>query len=542
MIEEQRDDIVDLSSGDDDKERAIPVEDEASSSSAAAAAVTTAATAASSKSLGARGPPLRFRGYRRGPELGSGASAKVYVCSKASSVDRLAVKAIDLQRLRLSKNPARQCTLLEREVDILKSLPPHPNIVRMLDAFEESDWFLFILELVPGGDLFSALTARQPSRLQEPEVAFVLAQVADGLAFLHSRAVIHRDLKLENVLVASEHRVRSLVFYDVKITDFGLSKDVGDDDLRQYLAGAHSKVGTRPYTAPEVDSGSAYDCSSDLWCLGIFLYVLLAGRFPFEHIPATQIDMDRIVRSIPCSEAVRATVSGLLQLEPRQRLSLDTILSSEWLQTSTGEQPAPKRQRISSASAVQIASAIASPLNIVVREEDDNKMLTAREILQQVDQRFMKLQKNKRERTLVDLLESLEFQQVVVFVRSAWNAKLLEKVLAKEGIAAVAIHSGISNALQADRYNRFKAFQKRVLVLADDCISIVCSEAFPRVDVLLCYDASTSCEQYMDRASCGGNLFRAQGCIVTFAVSDEDVSMLQMTRDQLEMDIAEFIT
>jgi len=537
MVEEQVDDVVDLSSGDGDEERAIPVEDEASALAAAAA---TAAAATSAKSLGARGPPLRFRGYRRGPELGSGASAKVYACTKASNEDRLAVKAIDLQRLRLSKNPARQCTLLEREVEILKSLPPHPNIVRMLDAFEESDWFLFVLELVPGGDLFSALTARQPSRLQEVEVAYVLAQVADGLVFLHSRAVIHRDLKLENVLVASERRVSSLVFYDVKITDFGLSKDVGEDDLRQNLAGAHSKVGTRPYTAPEVDSGIAYDCSSDLWCLGIFLYVLLAGRFPFEHIPATQIHMDRIVHSIPCNDAVRATVSGLLQLEPWQRSSLDSILSSEWLRKSIGEQPALKRQRTSSASAVQLASVAASPFKIVDRE-DNNNTLTAQDILQHVDQRFRKLKKIERERALVDLLESIEFQQVVVFVRSAWNAKLLEKVLAKEGIATVAIHSGVPDAIQAERYNSFKSFQKRALVLADDCLSMACCEAFPRVDVLLCYDAPTSCEQYMDRASCGGNFFRGQGCILTFAASDDDVSVLQVIQDQLEMDITEFI-
>jgi len=206
-------------------------------------------------------------------------------------------------------------------------------------------------------------------------VAFVLAQVADGLTFLHGRGVIHRDLKLENVLVASERRVKPLVFYDIKITDFGLSKDVGDDNLRQHLAHAHSKVGTRPYTAPEVDSGSAYDCSSDLWCLGIFLYVLLAGRFPFENIPANQTDVDRIVRRIPCGDAVRAIVSGLLQLEPRQRSSLESLLSSEWLQNSSfisQEQPPLKRQRISTALDVQAANAAVVPPKLVDEKNEKN--------------------------------------------------------------------------------------------------------------------------------------------------------------------------
>merc|ERR1740138_230859 len=113
--------------------------------------------------------------------------------------------------MQLSSNVEREQKKLRREVDILKTLPPHQSIVQLIDAFEEGDWFLLVLELVGGGDLYTVLTSREPPRLHEREAAFVLQQLADGLTFLHGQGIIHRDLKLENVLVASERRERPAV-------------------------------------------------------------------------------------------------------------------------------------------------------------------------------------------------------------------------------------------------------------------------------------------------------------------------------------------
>lgn len=273
-------------------------------------------------------PPLRFHGYRRGRELGQGSSGKVFVCSKKGCSGAFAAKAVDLRRMQMSSNVEREHTALCREVDILKSLPPHPNIVRLVDAFEEGDWFLLILELVGGGDLYTVLTSREPARLHEQEATFVLRQLADGLTFLHGRSIIHRDLKLENVLVASERRQRPLVWYTVKITDFGLSKSIGAFSM------AHSLVGTHPYTAPEVLAGGSYDFSSDLWCLGVLLYVLLTGHFPFDHIAAQQEELDVITEALDSTEAARSIVAGLLQLDPRVRLTLEAMCQHEWLERS----------------------------------------------------------------------------------------------------------------------------------------------------------------------------------------------------------------
>lgn len=153
------------------------------------------------------------------------------------------MKMANLQRWKLSPNADREWQKLRREVDILRSLPPHPNIVRFIDSFEDGSWFMIVLELVGGGDLFTILTTRPTARFQEAEACYVFRQVLAGLEFLHSQRVIHRDLKLENIIVAAHRRSGALVLYDVKITDFGLSK------LMAPGSAAVSTVGTPPYCA-----------------------------------------------------------------------------------------------------------------------------------------------------------------------------------------------------------------------------------------------------------------------------------------------------
>lgn len=249
------------------------------------------------------------------------------------------MKAVDLRKLRLSAHVEREQKKLRREVDILKGLPPHPHIVPLVDAYEEGDWFLLVLELMGGGDLYTVLTTRQPPRLQECEAAFVLRQLAGGLSFLHSQGVIHRDLKLENVLVASERKVGDAVFYDVRITDFGLSKALGSGRSE-----ALSTVGTQPYVAPEVMKTDAYDFGADVWCLGVLLYVLLAGQFPFERMVEDQALLDILPARLMVSETAKALLRGLLQLEPSKRFTVEELGQHAWLQQEDVLRPA-KRAR-----------------------------------------------------------------------------------------------------------------------------------------------------------------------------------------------------
>mmetsp|Transcript_70538 Transcript_70538/g.153803 ORF Transcript_70538/g.153803 Transcript_70538/m.153803 type:complete len:447 (-) Transcript_70538:249-1589(-) len=283
-------------------------------------------------------PPLRFQGYQRGHELGSGACGRVFLCRKpgaggggggGGSRGEFAVKTVDMRRLEMRSDVQKARSQVTTEVEILRTLPPHRNIVRLFDAFQEGHWFLIILELVDGGDLFTALQSRRPARFRQPEALHVVRQVADGLAFLHQHHVIHRDLKLENLLVTSQEVREGQVLYNIKLTDFGLSKIVGDG-----YGEAHSCVGTKPYMAPEVFRGKdhSYDFSLDVWCLGVLLYVMVVGKYPFDSTPTEQEEVSSSIQRIRRNAAAKGIMSGLLQIDHTKRMSLEQLLQQDWSQ------------------------------------------------------------------------------------------------------------------------------------------------------------------------------------------------------------------
>lgn len=275
--------------------------------------------------------PERFGDYLRGDELGRGAYGVVFRCSKAVSDEPYAAKAVDLRRLQLSISPDRETKKLQREVDILKRLPPHKNLVRFVDAVEDGHWFIFILEFVRGGDLFNALTRRPIGPRKRPcfaeeEGVFVLNQLVEGLQFLHDHQVIHRDLKLENILVTREVCEGSHVFCDVKISDFGLSKVVGEE-----LSEACTAVGSPRYVAPEVLAKGIHDFRADLWSLGILVHVLLTGCYPVDDPPrARQASITAAVDRMGVSAGAREIVLDLLQTDREQRISLLSLRQRPW--------------------------------------------------------------------------------------------------------------------------------------------------------------------------------------------------------------------
>lgn len=289
--------------------------------------------------------PARFREYVRGKELGQGASSRVVACMREDdSEEAFAAKAIDLRRLKLGAKADSELKKLRREVGILRLLPTHPNLVRFVDAFEEGDFFFLILEYVGGGDLFNALmrrSGRGRPRFKEVESVFLLRQLMAGLGFLHAQGVIHRDLKLENVLVVRERKVPPHVFCDIKITDFGLSKTVGTG-----FSDARSAVGTPRYVAPEVLGAGVQDFRVDLWSLGIMLYVFLAGSYPLDGPELQQQPaLDAVVGKLDASPGARAVILSLLQVQRELRWSLDEVAGHAWLGATV--EPPGKKTRVS---------------------------------------------------------------------------------------------------------------------------------------------------------------------------------------------------
>jgi serine/threonine protein kinase len=129
--------------------------------------------------------------------------------------------------------------LQKREIEVLK-MSQHPNIIRLLDIFENHKYFYIVIELLEGGDLFDYLRERQ-FKISEERARSLFEQLATGVYYLHNYGIMHRDLKLENIMMTNNEE-NSVP----KIVDFGLSKIVGPKEVSK------DPFGTLGYAAPEV--------------------------------------------------------------------------------------------------------------------------------------------------------------------------------------------------------------------------------------------------------------------------------------------------
>lgn len=214
--------------------------------------------------------------YKLGKTLGTGGFAIVKLATDRKTGDQYAVKIMTLPPAGVEPGDNESTREdIFKEIDILCGLN-HENVVYLKEYFEESNKVYLITELVTGGELLEAVLQRGTYSEAEARLAFV--QLLKGIAYLHSKNVVHRDLKLENLLLASPDEITK-----VKIADFGLAKQSAD---------AMSTVcGTPQYVAPEVIQGGAhtvYGPEVDMWSAGVVLYILLGGYPPFwnESEPA----------------------------------------------------------------------------------------------------------------------------------------------------------------------------------------------------------------------------------------------------------------
>ena len=169
----------------------------------------------------------------------------------------------------------------------------HPNVVHMVDRMKSKNSYYLILDYCNGGDMASLLSNQE--RLTEVEAREVIYQVVDGMSHLHSLGVIHRDIKLANLLLhfpnmegsvesqfptewSKRCRILSEELFIVKIADLGFSKiqnNINNDLSTTYC-------GTPINMAPEVLNREAYGYKSDVWSVGTILFELIAGQSPFK--------------------------------------------------------------------------------------------------------------------------------------------------------------------------------------------------------------------------------------------------------------------
>lgn len=212
------------------------------------------------------GKPIEevYNGVHDGPVLGSGISGIVRLCRHKESGVEYAVKCLDLGLIENSE----QLTQLREEIFIMCQLD-HPNIVRLEEVYESHSEIYLVQELCHGGELFDRLDEQPDYHYSEHECARLVKQILCSVRYIHSKGIVHRDLKLENFLFSSKKADSEL-----KMIDFGLSKHFFQGEVQS------EAVGT-PYTvAPEVIRGR-YDERCDVWAVGVIAFLLLSGDPPF---------------------------------------------------------------------------------------------------------------------------------------------------------------------------------------------------------------------------------------------------------------------
>jgi serine/threonine protein kinase len=270
----------------------------------------------------------------------------VYRGKKAGSDEDLAFKSFNLSYLRTAPNPVREIRKIRREADLLKQLPLHPNLVKCIDIVQEATIHLyFVLELCAGGDLLKALQSRpgSPPRFHESEAQFIFKQLINALGFLHDNGVIHRDIKLENVLISAEVIVEVLLYgllskYSVKLADYGLA--------RYASLSMCSTVGSPRYMAPEVKNMSGtHHFEADIWSLGILNFLMLKGHFPCEGLPDVPQDtLDLAIKNMDVSDDAKSVVKGTLQKDPSERLTIQQLKGHPWVAADFADLAAPTTQ------------------------------------------------------------------------------------------------------------------------------------------------------------------------------------------------------
>ncbi|XP_025751387.2 hormonally up-regulated neu tumor-associated kinase [Manacus vitellinus] len=234
---------------------------------------------------------------------------------------KVAVKVIDKKR---AKKDTYVTKNLRREGQIQQMIR-HPNIAQLLDILETENSYYLVMELCPGGNLMHKIYEKK--RLEEHEARKYIRQLILAVEHLHRAGVVHRDLKIENLLLDEDN--------NIKLIDFGLSNCAG---ILGYSDPFSTQCGSPAYAAPELLARKKYGPKIDVWSIGVNMYAMLTGTLPFTVEPFSlralyQKMVDKEMNPFPTqlSSAAINFLRSLLEPDPAKRPNIQQALANRWL-------------------------------------------------------------------------------------------------------------------------------------------------------------------------------------------------------------------
>lgn len=251
--------------------------------------------------------------------IGQGGFAQCFSVRKVSTGEEFAAKIIKKSELVRPKNKQK----LLSEIKIHLSVT-HKNIVKLYTYFEDKSFVFLIMEMCHNKSMMDLL--RKSKVIEEKYVRVFLLQIIGALEYLHKEcSVVHRDMKLANLFLDKN--------FNIKVGDFGLAAVIDKEERKKTICG------TPNYIAPEVlfNSNDGHSFEVDIWSVGVIVYTMIVGKPPFQ-----KSDVKEIYRSIKAnnytyapgckiSASAKQLISGLLELDPKKRLTLKQIANSDFI-------------------------------------------------------------------------------------------------------------------------------------------------------------------------------------------------------------------
>lgn len=245
--------------------------------------------------------------------IGKGSTSVVYLAESVEDSFQVSVKCIKKSKIKNSVNLAN----LANEIKVLQKIK-HENICKLYYVYEDLETVFLVMEYLPNGDLLSLLSKR--NKFSEEDSARFMGKLLMTLEYLHSQDIVHRDLKLENILMTSPDND------NFKITDFGLAYTSNDSD--------NKKCGSPGYVAPEILRDEEYNYKIDIFSAGVIFYILIYGKHPFQARNLNKILQKNVICKYKTSTSVSEIVSAIINLMmhpiPSIRPSANQLLEIDW--------------------------------------------------------------------------------------------------------------------------------------------------------------------------------------------------------------------
>ena len=278
--------------------------------------------------------------YTLTTNLGKGAFGEVYLTSKQGTQEKFATKKIDKK---FARNPKAK-KYIDNEINILRKIS-HENIVKYYDVIETSQYYYLVTEYCNGGGLSDCLEYhinQYHKAFSEEVVQYLMRQIVSAIRYLHGMHILHRDIKLDNILVKfdseEDKQKKNMLKAKVKIIDFGFARYLDPKELAFSTLGSPINMEPgilRKLNKMENSRNYGYDEKADIWSLGTICYEMLIGHCTFDANSmkelVSKVEAGNYLLPTSISKEAASFLNGMLQYDPKQRLNAEKLYSHHFL-------------------------------------------------------------------------------------------------------------------------------------------------------------------------------------------------------------------